>query len=247
MEIKQTTWYSERLNREMTVKVYGPSGAPILCFPCQDGDANNYEGYGMIDTLAPFIEGGYVKLFCIDGDDLHSYSDKGGDKGHRSWMLEQYYEYVIKEVLPYIYNDCGGFILPYTFGCSLGADHATNMFFRRPDLFAGTLSLSGCWDSRYLFDGWCDTNLYNNCPMLFLKNMPNDHFYIDIYNKRKMILCVGQGPWEIYGVENLKTLKDIFEEKGINAWVDFWGFDSAHDWDWWKKQVLYFLPKLLND
>jgi len=28
--------------------------------------------------------------------------------------------------------------------------------------------------------------------------------------------------------------------------VDFWGHDVAHDWDWWYKQVPYFLPHLLG-
>jgi len=28
--------------------------------------------------------------------------------------------------------------------------------------------------------------------------------------------------------------------------VDFWGWDVAHDWDWWYKQVAYFVPYLLD-
>ena len=36
------------------------------------------------------------------------------------------------------------------------------------------------------------------------------------------------------------------QSKGIPAWVDFWGNDCTHDWYWWYKQVLYFLPYLLD-
>ena len=32
---------------------------------------------------------------------------------------------------------------------------------------------------------------------------------------------------------------------GIEAWGDFWGYDVAHDWYWWKKQINYFLQFIL--
>ena len=38
----------------------------------------------------------------------------------------------------------------------------------------------------------------------------------------------------------------ILNEKGIGAWVDYWGYDCSHDWPWWYKQVEYFLPYLLE-
>jgi len=39
----------------------------------------------------------------------------------------------------------------------------------------------------------------------------------------------------------------IFRGKGIQAWTDFWGHDVNHDWDWWKKQIRYFLPFVLQN
>lgn len=39
----------------------------------------------------------------------------------------------------------------------------------------------------------------------------------------------------------------IFREKGIPAWVDVWGFDVKHDWDWWYRQTAYLLPSLFKD
>ena len=41
-------------------------------------------------------------------------------------------------------------------------------------------------------------------------------------------------------------IDEICREKGINLWVDFWGYDVNHDWPWWHKQVPYFLPYLLG-
>lgn len=247
MQTNTITFYSQCLNKDINVRVYGHFGKPILAFPCQDGNAWNYEDFGMINTMAPWIENGDIKVYVVDTDDLSSYSSKFWDKKHRAWKLDQYFWCIINEVLPIIYDDCGGFIKPITFGCSLGADHATNMFFRRPDLFDGLLALSGCWNAPEVFEGYSDDYIYENCPLLFLENMPNDHYFIPQYNNSKIIMCCGQGPWEHYGKENIKKFKSIFEAKGIQAWVDIWGYDVSHDWDWWKKQVEYFMPHLLAD
>ena len=85
---------------------------------------------------------------------------------------------------------------------------------------------------------------YNNSPVHYLANLPLDHPYIEMYNQQKSVICVGQGPWEI--PDSTWQMKSILEGKGIHTWVDFWGYDCAHDWDWWYKQVTYFVPYLLE-
>ncbi len=86
--------------------------------------------------------------------------------------------------------------------------------------------------------------VYENSPVHFLPNMPLDHPYIELYNQKKAIICVGQGPWEI--PDSTRQLDGILRSKGIHLWVDYWGYDCAHDWPWWYKQVTYFVPHLLG-
>ena len=69
--------------------------------------------------------------------------------------------------------------------------------------------------------------------------------YLEKLNRGRGIICCGQGAWEM--PETSRRLRQLFEEKGINIWVDFWGFDVNHDWPWWHKQVAYFVPKLLEN
>ena len=88
--------------------------------------------------------------------------------------------------------------------------------------------------------------LYDNSPECFLPNMSPDHPYIDLYNQKQIIICVGQGAWEDDGIRSLRYLESVFREKGINAWCDFWGYDVNHDWPWWFKQMHYFLPIVLE-
>jgi esterase/lipase superfamily enzyme len=102
------------------------------------------------------------------------------------------------------------------------------------------------YDATYFTGGWMNSNWYDNSPVHFLQNMPMNHHYIDLYNQRSLIFCVGQGAWEADCIRTLLMMASIFKTKGIKAWCDFWGYDVSHDWDWWKKQLRYFLPKVLD-
>ena len=96
-----------------------------------------------------------------------------------------------------------------------------------------------------MFDGWLNEVMYMNSPTDFMGNLPDDHYYIDIYNQKKIIFCVGQGAWEDEGIRSQRILQQEFSAKGIDAWFDFWGYDVNHDWPWWRKQIRYFLPYLV--
>ena len=239
------THFSPILDREMHLMIYGQGGLPMLCFPTQNSMCHNYEDFGMIDNLADYIDGGKIQLFVVDTVDAESWSPKDGNKTWRAARQEQYFHYIIDEVMPIIH--ARNPLTPAVTGFSMGANHALICFLRRPDLFLGVIALSGVYDADYFFDGWMDSTLYDNSPERFLPNLPADHPYIRLYNERRMILCCGQGAWEEDGVRTLRFLESVFRQKGIDAWCDFWGFDVNHDWPWWFKQMRYYLPYMLGE
>jgi len=245
MKFEEATWYSERLGRDMNIKVYGHYGHPFIGFPCQDGQSDDLEHNGMIDVLAPYIEAGKIKVYCLDGVDEESISSKSWDKAHCAYILEQYHQYLINEALPFIYDKQGGYCEPMLFGMSAGASHAANNFFRRPELFAGFIALSGKYDFSTFFDGYMNDDVYNNSPCDYLRNMPWDHPYINIYNSKTMIICVGQGRFEHLVLDSNYELARIAEEKGIHIDFNFWDENSVHDWESWFYQMPYFLDKIL--
>lgn len=238
--------YSNCLNKEMHMMVYGHAGVPVLGFPTQNSMCHNYEDFGMVNAMSDMIEAGKIQLFTVDSVDLESWSCTNGIREWRSARQEQYYHYIVDEVCPLIQSRNQSGVLPIVTGMSMGANHAAITFLRRPELFSGMLALSGVYDVDYFFNGWCDGNLYNNAPERFLKQLPSDHYYIDLYNQKKIVFCVGQGAWEEEGVRTLRNLEYIFREKNIHAWCDFWGTDVAHDWCWWFAQIRYFLPKMIG-
>ena len=131
------------------------------------------------------------------------------------------------------------------FGCSLGATHAANLFLRFPDKFTGLLALSGIYTAEYGFGSYMDEVVFENSPVHYMESIPWHHPYVEKYNRGRGIICVGTGAWE--ETSTTFRLKELFEQKGINIWVDIWGSDVNHDWPWWHKQVAYFVPKLLED
>ena len=248
METQYFKAYSPSLNRDMECKVYGHAGRPVLFIPCQDGRFFDFENYKMTDAWAPWIESGQVMVFSIDTIDPETWSSDG-DPYWRIRRHEQWIHYIVDEVAPFIRHTAwersgwnGGIT---TFGCSLGATHAMNLFFRYPDVFDGTLSLSGIYSTEYGFGEYMDEVVYQNSPIHYLANMPADHPYIAKINAGHSYVCVGQGDWE--RPESTYRLRELFMEKGINIYVDFWGHDVKHDWPWWYQQVAYFVPKLLGE
>ena len=89
-----------------------------------------------------------------------------------------------------------------------------------------------------------DDVVYQNSIIHYMGGMPLSHPYIPLYNLKKAVICVGLGPWEL--PDSTRELDGILRSKGINAWVDYWGTDCAHEWYWWYKQVEYFVPYLLE-
>ena len=243
--------YSGGLGRNVTVQSWGSGGRPILYVPCQDGHAGDFEGFRMSEVLAPWIEAGRCRVFSIDTADAESWSDRNGDPYWRIRRHETWIEWITRELVPFIREQCG---LParreggpgvMSFGCSLGASHALNLYLRFPDLFDRCLALSGMYHASFFFGDYMDEVVYANSPADYLTNMAPDHPFLAQYRRNRAVVCTGQGAWE--EPWSPRALDRRFRELGIPVWVDYWGWDVNHDWPWWYRQAAYFLPYLLDE
>jgi len=250
MEIRYIKHYSGHLGRDMEFKVYGHGGKPVLFIPCQGGRFFDFENFKMVDYWAKWIEEGRCTVFSADCIDNEAWGAEGADNRWRIENHERWYNYIVEELVPTIRHMSGernGFDQGImTFGCSMGAMHAANLFFRRPDLFDGVFAISGLYDSALFFGDYMDELVYNNCPVHYLGNMPDDHHYIDMYNHRKILIVCGQGDWEGPLLESTRRLDTVCAQKGIHARFEYWGYDVAHDWPWWFKMVEHYVPQLLD-
>lgn len=241
--------WSNILGRNMEYKTYGDSGHAVLVFPSQDGRYYDYQNFDMVATLTPFIEAGQIRLICLDSIDPETWSaaEHNYDWNNYRGLIEKHerwYNYIIEELIPQVRRGQEQFIAT---GCSMGGFHAGLFFFRRPDLFDTLLSLSGLYHAGYFFHDYSDELVYNNSVIDFLSNMPDDHFYWETYRNSRIIACVGQGKWEDDLLASTRRLDTILAQKNVPHWFDYWGFDSDHDWAWWRKQIYYFMGKVVED
>ena len=113
-----------------------------------------------------------------------------------------------------------------------------------PDLFNGTVGLSGIYSSKWYFGSYMDDLVYNNSTIDYLDQMPADHPYVEKYRSCDIVLCCGQGDWEQEAQQDTHRMQELLGYKNIPAWIDYWGSDVVHDWPWWRKQFPYFMNRL---
>ncbi len=243
MKVSYKKEYSRILGRDMEFKTYGERGHGVIVFPSQDGRFYDYQDFDMVASIAGLIERGLIRLICVDSIDKETWSNQNGGERGRILLHEKWFKYIVEELIPSQRRYPSETFIAT--GCSMGGYHAANFFFRRPDLFDTLLSLSGLYNADYFFPNYQEPLVYDNSPLDFLRNMPADHPYTNIYRNRRIVMCVGQGNWEEELLESTRKMDQLLREKNIPAWIDYWGTDVSHDWAWWRLQIVYFMKHLV--
>ena len=224
----------------MEIVVYGHYGFALLMFPTAAADYLEYERFKLIDAIGGFLGEGKIKAFSINSINMESWLNNNMHPAHKAIRHQQYNRYVVEEVVPFIHNNSKGLVPIITTGASLGALHAANNFFRRPDIFSGTIAMSGSYDLKVYSKGYFDDNVYFNSPVDYLPDW-NDINMLEKMRKGKIIIASGQGDYEDPNAS--KRLSDILHSKGVNHWLDLWGHDIKHEWSTWLRMLPYFLGK----
>lgn len=236
-----TRWYSPNLNKEMDIAVYGHYGPAILMFPSAAADFLEYERFHVIDCIKHMVEAGKFKLYSINSINNEAWLNNQMPDHYKGIRQNQYNDYIVNEVVPFIHNDCGGLVPIYTTGVSFGALLAANTFFRRPDIFSGTFALSGSYDLKDYTKGYFDENVYFNSPADYVPRV-NDHGQLENMRRGKIVIATGSGEWE--KPDRSVTFSHILTSKSIPHHLDVWGHDIPHDWVSWRKMFPHFLNSL---
>jgi esterase/lipase superfamily enzyme len=239
MRRESHSWYSHRLGRNMGVVVYGHWGPPMIAFPTSGGDEWEYERQGLITAIASAIDGGRVKVFCINTNHGDSFANTGAHPRHRSWMQRQYDGYVRQEVVPFVRHHCqSGDIGISTMGASLGGYHAVNNHMKHPDVVKRCYGLSGVYDMKNFMDGDYDDNFYFNNPVDYVANL-SDPWTLGQLASCEIHLATGTGPWE--RSDEAYRMSQILWGRGIQHHLDDWGPMGGHDWPYWQHQMHEYL------
>jgi len=236
-------WHSPILGMGMPIASYGWAGKPILLFPTAAADFLENERFFLIKAVEPALFEGKVRVFSIDSINRHAWMDDNLPVPEQARWQMLYARYIEDEVVPYIRAACGdGEARITTTGASFGAYHAANSLFRRPDLFAGTIAMSGFYDlGPDYFRGYSDDNCYFNNPMWYLRDLEGPALEL-LRTQSNIVLVSGQGAYEVPAAS--QRLSALLNDKGIPHTLDLWGHDVNHDWPWWRRMLPYFVGKL---
>lgn len=232
-------WVSSNLNKNMEIAIYGHFGFALLMLPTAAADYLEYERFLLIDALKPLIEEGKIKVFSINSINAESWLNRRMLPKHKALRHEQFNQYVFREVIPFIKSHTSQDTPIITTGASLGALHAANMFFKRPDLINGTIAMSGVYDLSDYTDGYFDDICYFNSPIHYLPGLADQEYLPKIQNSGKIIIASGSGNYESPSAS--QKLSQVLHSKNVPHYLDIWGPDMSHDWPTWRSMLPYFI------
>jgi esterase/lipase superfamily enzyme len=241
MSKSRTDWWSPRLGRELLVVRWGEVGKPVLLFPTAGGDGEEVERFHVIDTLAPLLEAGRIKVYSCDSIAGRAMLAGEGSREEQMRLLNQFQQFIYHELVPAIRRDCrSDDIGVIATGASIGAFNALAMVCRFPDAFTHAVCLSGTYDLNRFFEAQPTDDLYFSSPLQFLPGLGGD--LLESLRRRFVLLASGEGRAENIG-ESWRVAH-LLGEKGIPNRVDSWGVDWPHDWPTWREMFPKYLDEL---
>lgn len=239
MNRKLDSWYSPSLAQDMPIATYGDYGFALLFVPTAAADYLEYERFQMMDTIAPWIDSGKVKVFSINSINNESWLNNEMVPEHKAIRHNQFNQYVSQEVVPYIKNATSPETPIIICGASFGALHSMNLFLKFPHLIDGVIAMSGVYDLTEYSKGFWDEQVYFNSPQHYVPNL-TDNWYLDNIRKSDHIhILSGSGSYE--DPEASRRFAGVLYNKGINYELDIWGEDMKHDWPTWRSMLPYYL------
>lgn len=132
MEREYLLHHSSILNRDMEMLRFGNFGPSMVFIPTSKGRFYDAENFGFISNLEEIINSQRLQIFCIDSLDAeHLYSGKGFFYTSKIYQrLLDYYDYIHRELTPFINESIGSHEPIIWCGASFGAYHAMNIALR---------------------------------------------------------------------------------------------------------------------
>lgn len=228
-------WESRSLQRPMELLVFGHAGAPVIVFPTSQGRFYEYEDRGMVGALAHHLEQGWVQLICVDSVDSESWYCGWAHPRGRLYRHDQYEQYVLGEVVPFIRSqNSNPFLMAH--GCSFGASHAVLFALRHPTVFRRVLAFAGYYDMRRFLDGYYDEEVYYHNPIDIVGGL-QPGLLLEQIRQLDIILAIGRddpAAWTNGALSGALWGKNIWHAM---RWWDGW----AHDWPFWHKMIQLYI------
>ncbi len=233
------SWYSPALGKDMPIAAYGDYGFALLLVPTAAADYLEYERFQLMDTLAPYIDGGKVKIFSINSINNESWLNEEIAGEHKAIRQNQFNDYVFNEVVQFIKTNTSAETPIITCGASFGALHSMNLFLKRPDLIDGVIAMSGVYDLTDYTKGFYDDQVYFNSPIHYIPNLTDEWYLQNIRKSNHIHILTGSGDYE--DPQASRNFSGVLYDKGIQHELDIWDESWKHDWPTWRAMLPLYL------
>jgi esterase/lipase superfamily enzyme len=204
-------WFSQYINREFEMLVFGTGGIPVVLFPPAGERYYAAKDKGLISSLQPMIEEGKIKVYCLDSHDNKSWYNFSIEPSERVSNYRNFENLIIHDIIGFTryethYNKA---ILA---GIDFGGYHALNFGLKHPDMASGIISIGGFFDIKRFIYGFYDDNCYFNNPPDYLPGLTEESF-IESYKKMNIYFISEEKHNHLPENENISSL---LTSKGVN-------------------------------
>ena len=177
------------------VLAYGHWGRPVLAFPSEQGPCWQYEERGMVDAVAPLLDAGRIKLYCVDSYDSQSWQAHDVPLEERARRHGFYEWWILERVVPWIAADSGGAGEPRRHRCQLRRLPRGELRAQAGRSLPVAICQSGVYDVSVVGWGERGDSVYFNNPADYVSHLDGDH--LDWLRGRvSLVLVCGSGQWE---------------------------------------------------
>lgn len=238
-----TSWYSNRLERDVNVVRWGDYGRPVLVFPTAGGDAEEIERFRLVDACSELLDAGRIKLYSVDSVNGRAMLAGEGDAAHQAWVQRQFFEFIARELVPAVRADCGAADLELIAGgASIGAFNALTCVCLHPDMFRAAVCMSGTFQLRRFLNGPVGDDFVMSSALEALAHLGDEH--LDEVRTRFVVFASGEGANE--DIAESWHAAHVIGAAGIPNRVDSWGRHWAHDWPLWRAMLPGYLDELVE-
>src|SRR5436305_6121933 len=164
MNERYIRWYTPWLGRDFEMLAFGNGGGlPLILYPTSFGRYFQNKDFGLVDSIASFVDSGKVTVYCPDAIDLESFYNKEIHPADRMKTHNAYERVIVNDVFGLARTECHCHRVAVS-GASRGAYHAANVAFRHPDAVSHLIPSSGTYHISDVLNGYHDDNNYFTSP-----------------------------------------------------------------------------------
>src|SRR5436853_1454774 len=102
MQERYIKWWTPYLSREFEMLVFGNGGGlPLIIFPTSFGNYRQNKDFGLIDSVAWFVDNNRVTVYCPDAIDLDSFYNKSIHPADRIRTHIAYENVIVRDVFDF--------------------------------------------------------------------------------------------------------------------------------------------------